>query len=78
MTDIDCGLITDNVVKLAVDLRFGDGVKGGCWLIQDDKGRVLIEGAGDGDFLRLTAGDLHTVLVQLLIKVRIQPFRHGC
>ena len=37
VTDVDCRLVTGDVIEFGVDLCFGDGVQGRCRLVQDDK-----------------------------------------
>ena len=78
MGDIDGGLITCDLIELTVDLRLGDGVQRRRRLVEDDKGRVLIERAGNGDLLRLAAGNLDTVLGEIFVKHGVQTLFHRC
>ena len=77
MADVDGGLVPGDVVELAVDLRLRHRVQGRRGLIQNDEGGILIEGPGDGDLLGLAAGDLHALLVQVLVEVGFQALRQG-
>ena len=72
MADVNRGLVSGNVTKLAVNLRLRHRVQGRCGLIQDDKGGVLVKGPGNGDFLSLAAGNIHAVFIQVLIQVGVQ------
>ena len=51
--------VPGNFVEIAVDLVLRDRVQGSGGLVQDDEGRVLVEGTGKGDFLGFPAGYLH-------------------
>lgn len=76
VADVDGRFVPRDLVELGVDLRLGHGVERGGGFIQDDEGRILVQSPRDGDLLRLSAGDGHAVLVQLLIQRRVQPLRH--
>ena len=65
--DIDGSLIACDLIELAVDLRLGDGVQRRRWLVEDDEGRVLIERAGNGDLLRLAAGNIYAGRIKIRI-----------
>ena len=62
MGDINCGLIACDLIKLTVDLRFGDGIERRGRLVQDDERRILVERTGNGDLLCFAAGNLNTVI----------------
>ena len=78
MGDIDGSLIACDLIELAVNLRLGDGVQRRRWLVEDDEGRVLIECAGNGDLLRLAAGNLDPVLGEIFVKHGVQTLFHRC
>ena len=69
VADIDCCLIPGDLVKFGVYLRLRDWVKGGCWFIQYDKGRVFVQCAGNGDFLGFAAGYIHSIFLVIRIKI---------
>ena len=75
MRNVNGGLVADHVVELFVDLRLGDRVERGGRLVENEKGRVLIERAGDGDLLPLAAGDLDAVLVKIAEEARLRSER---
>lgn len=54
--DVDGRAALDHAVEALVDLGLADGVQGGRRLVQDDERRVLVEGAGERQLLRLAAG----------------------
>jgi len=72
VADIDCSLIAYDLVKLRIDFCFGNGVKRGSGLIQDDEGRILVERSGKRDFLRFTTGNIDAILVEVLIERSVQ------
>ena len=73
MADVDGGLVARNLVKLGVDFRLGDRVERGCRLVEDDERRIFVERAGNGDLLRLAAGNLHTLVGKVLVELGVQP-----
>ena len=73
MADVDGGLVARNLVKLGVDLRLGNRVERGCRLVEDDERRIFVERTGDGDLLRLAAGNLHTLVGKVLVELGVQP-----
>ena len=77
VADIDGGLVPGDGIEMAVDLILGDRIQRRRRLVQNDEGRVLIEGAGQSNLLGLAAGDLHAVLVIVLVKRRIQSLRQS-
>jgi len=54
----------------------GYRIERGGRLIKDDKRRILIERAGQRDLLRLAAGNLHAVLLKILVKRSVQSLEH--
>ena len=76
VADVDGGFVLYNLVKLFVNLRLCDGVQSGGGLIQNDEGGILVKGPGDGDFLSLASGDVHPILVIVLVKIGFQPLGH--
>lgn len=76
MTDEYRCAIADDLVEMGVDLIFGDGVKGGCGFVEDDKGRILIKGAGNGNFLGFATGDFYSVSIKIFVKAGIQALGH--
>ena len=77
VADVDGRAVAGNGVELLVDLRLGNGVKGSGGFVQNDEGRVLVKRPGNGDLLRLAAGNLHAVLGKILVKHGVQPLGHG-
>ena len=65
--DIDGSLIACDLIELTVDLRLGDGVQCRRRLVEDDEGRVLVERAGNGDLLRLAAGNIYAGRIKIRI-----------
>ena len=65
MGNIDRGLIPDDLAEAGIDLVLRDRVQRRRGFVKQDKWRVLIYGAGNGDLLRLAAGDLDSVPVTL-------------
>lgn len=53
--DIDCSLISCNLIELAVNFRFRNRIRRSGRLIQNDERCILIERAGNGDLLRFAA-----------------------
>lgn len=53
--DIDCGLISGNLIELTVNFRLRNRIKRGGRLIQNDERRILVERTGNGDLLCFTA-----------------------
>ncbi len=72
MADVDCSLISNNLIKLSVDLCFGNGIKCSSRLIQNDKGSILVECSGKGNLLCLTAGNINTIRIKVLVQRGIQ------
>ena len=66
MRDIDCGLVTDNLIELTVNLSFSNRVKSRGRLIKDDERSILIDGTSNGNFLCFTAGYIDTILIIML------------
>ena len=77
VADVDGGFVRCNLVEFCVNLGFGDGVQGCGGFIQNQEGSVLVEGAGDGDFLGLAARNLYPFRVKLLVQRRIQAVGQG-
>ena len=77
MADVHGRLVPHNLVEVLVDLHLRHRVQGGGGLIQHHKGGVLVQGAGQGDFLRLAPGDLHAAFVKLLVQRRLQALGQG-
>ena len=77
VADVDGRAVAGNGVELLVNLRLGDGVKGSGGFVQNDEGRVLVKCPGNGDLLRLAAGNLHAVLGEVLVEHGVQPLGHG-
>ena len=77
VADVDGRAVAGNGVELLVDLRLGNGVKGSGGFVQNDEGRILVKCPGNGDLLRLAAGNLHAVLGKILVKHGVQPLGHG-
>ena len=73
MADVDGGLVARNLVKLGVDLRLGNRVERGCRLVEDDERRVFVQCPGDGNLLRLAAGNLHALVGKILVELGVQP-----
>ena len=76
--DDDDGAVFLDSVDAVLDLLGGDGVETGRRLVQEDDGRVLEEHTGDGHALLLPAGEVGSVVRELLrqlhhlvIKVRL-------
>ena len=63
--DDDAGPAPGGLVEGAHDGGLGDGVEGGGGLVEDEDGRVLEDGAGDGHALLLAAGELQAALADL-------------
>jgi len=76
MADVDCSLISNNLIKLRVDLCFGNGIKCSSRFVQDDEGRVFVKCSGKGNLLCLTAGNINTILIKVLVQRGIQLLRH--
>lgn len=76
MADVYRRLIACDFVEFFVNLGLGDGIERGGRLIQADKGRILIQRAGNGNLLRLAARNLHAILLQILIQADVQPLGH--
>jgi hypothetical protein len=49
---------TDEVAEEIHDAKAVFGIESGCWFIANDEPRAVDKGAGDGDALLLTAGEL--------------------
>ena len=64
MGDEDGGLVGAETVELVEDLLLGDGIQGGGGLVQDQDVGVAVEGAGDGQLLPLTDGQLNALLLK--------------
>ena len=60
--------IAHNFVEIRVHFGFGHGIERGGRLIEHDEGRVLIERAGQRDFLRLAAGNLHAFGIEVPVQ----------
>ena len=60
-----------------VEVRLRQGVQGGGGLVQDQKGRVLVEGPGEAQPLSLPAGEVHAVLLHLLGEAGVQSLGEG-
>ena len=73
MGNVNGGFVPGDFIKLAVNLRLGNGVQGGGGFVQNDERGIFIQCPGNGDFLGFPAGNLHTIVGQILIKHRIQP-----
>ena len=61
VADIERRLAAGDRIELPVDLIFGNGVKRRRRLVEHEEGRILVKCAGDGDLLRLAAGDHHAM-----------------
>ena len=57
MRDDQAGTVEHEVVERLLDHVFGFGIEGAGGLVQNEQGRVLEQGAGDGDALLLPAGE---------------------
>lgn len=53
--DIDCGLISCNLIELTVYFRLRNRIERGGRLVQNDERRILVERTGDGDLLCFAA-----------------------
>ena len=60
--DDDGGAVLGDAVQRALDVALGMAVEGGGGLVQDQDGRGLEDGAGDGDALLLAAGEFQAAL----------------
>ena len=72
MADVDGRLVLYDGVEPAVDFGLCNGIQCGGGLIQDDEGRILVQGPGQRDLLLFPAGHVHAVLVQVLAQISIQ------
>ena len=75
VADVDRGPVADDLVELLVDLHLGDRVERGGRLVEHDERRVHVERAGERDLLRLAARDLHALLVEVLVELRLEAVR---
>src|SRR5690606_8196581 len=66
--DDDGGAVARNDVEGGLDVAFGLGVEGRSCLIEDEDGRGLQNGAGDGHALLLAAGEFQATLAHGRIK----------
>ena len=66
VADIERRLAAGDRIELPVDLIFGNGVKRRRRLVEHEEGRILVKCAGDGDLLRLAAGQLNAVRLVIL------------
>lgn len=78
VADIDGCLVPGDFIELRVNLGFRNRVKGSGRLIQDDKGRVLVQCAGNGDLLCLVSRDVYAVFVIIFLQIRFQSIWHFC
>lgn len=78
MADVYRRLIACDFVEFFVNLGLGDGIERGGRLIQADKGRVLIQRAGNGNLLRFAARNLHAILLQILVQAGSSPLGIFC
>ena len=62
VADEDGCFVGADRVKLPVDFRLGDGVERSGRLIKDVYRCILVYRTGNGDFLRLAAGDVDAFL----------------
>ena len=69
MADVDCGFVSCDVVKLAVDLGLGDRVQGCGGLVKDDERGIFVKSSGDGYLLGFAAGYFHTFFIKLFVKI---------
>ena len=70
--NIDGSPVASDVIELAVDFGFGNGIEGGGGFVENDEGRILIKSAGKSDLLGFAAGDVDTFGVVILIEIGIQ------
>lgn len=78
MADVYRRLIACDFVEFFVNLGLGDGIERGGRLIQADKGRILIQRAGNGNLLRLAARNLHAILPRSLYRQVSSPLGIFC
>lgn len=62
--DGDGGAIGGELVEGFLDLSFGDGVHGGGGFVHEEDVGIAEEGAGEGEALALTTGELHAVFAE--------------
>ena len=77
MADVNGGFIPHDLVKSGVDLILRHRVKSRRGLVQNHKRGVAVQRPGNGDLLCLSAGYLHSFLIQVFIKDGIQSSRPG-
>ena len=73
VADVYRRLIACDFIELFLNLGLGDGIERSGRLIQADKGRVLIQRAGNGNLLRLAARNLHAILPRSLYRQVSSP-----
>ena len=56
--DDQAGAVLSGELDLGLDGLFGDRVERGGGLVEDQNGRIFEQGAGDGDALFFTPGEL--------------------
>ena len=76
MGDVDRRFIAYQAVEFGIDFIFCDRVERGRRLIKHNKRRVFIQRPGKGEFLRLTAGNLHAGFLHILVKIGIKLLFH--
>ena len=62
MRDDQAGAVEHEVVEGLLNHMFGFGVKGAGGLVQNEQGRILEQGAGNGQALLLAPGKAHAAL----------------
>ena len=74
--DIDCGFVACDLVKLSVNLRFGNRVESCRRLVEDNERSIFVERTGNGDLLCFTTGNVNAVIRQILIEHCVQSLFH--
>ena len=61
------GAVFEHAVEVALDRGLGFGVEGARGLVEQQHGRVVVEGARDADALGLPAGEAHAAVADLRV-----------
>lgn len=63
--------VLNNCIQSSINFRLGNWIQGGSWLIQYDKRGLLIQRSRNSNLLRFSAGDFHSILIEILIEGRL-------
>ena len=70
--DVNGSLAAGKLVHALVNVRLRHRIQGGGGLIQNHKGRILVQTAGNGHFLGLPAGELHAIFRKIFVDLGVK------